>query len=353
MIYAGERVTLTVSRDSYVRWLPAIYQRSDVNGRNFVKDLLWIVQHLFGGIEEILDVGHTFYDPYEAPEHFLPWLASWSAMILDEEWPVAKKRRLIKKAVELYRIRGTKKGLKLFIALFTGHEPNLIENIWPVRGWRVGVTSEIGIDTVVLPPVNLAHTFVVEMPMAYDDISPEAVIRIHEIIQMEKPANAQYYLRFAVETRAAELREFYTIGTRSGINIGHEVTQPITSEEDYKRAVAEEEARKAELSSKRTQEQAALPRAEEGFTPPRRARPPLPKAPRADNAPVEGKEVRSREEGFGASARQLGAVSTVEAEAMRQPDEAPMQPMPESDTDENELVEDHDPEPPAPKKKKK
>jgi len=40
MVYSGDRVGVAISRDSYVRWLPAIYQRSDLNGRNFVKELL-------------------------------------------------------------------------------------------------------------------------------------------------------------------------------------------------------------------------------------------------------------------------------------------------------------------------
>ena len=141
MVYAGDKVTLTVSRESYVKWLPSIYQRADLNGRNFYRDFLWIIQHLFGSIEEILDVIHQYFDPYEAPEKFLPWLGSWSAMVLEEDWPIEKKRRLIRKAIELYRIRGTVKGLKLFISLFTGHEPDIKENQWPFRGWRIGETS--------------------------------------------------------------------------------------------------------------------------------------------------------------------------------------------------------------------
>ena len=77
-------------------WLPAIYQRSDATGRNYVRDVLWIIQHLFGSIESVLDGIHLYFDSYETPEQFLPWLAAWSAMILEPDWPIAKKRRLIK-----------------------------------------------------------------------------------------------------------------------------------------------------------------------------------------------------------------------------------------------------------------
>jgi phage tail-like protein len=307
MVYTGEKVTLGVSRESYVKWLPAIYQRNDVNGKNFVRDLLWIIQHLFASIEEKLDVIHTFFDSYEAPEKFLPWLASWSAMVLDEDWPVNKKRRLIKKAIELYRNRGTVKGLKLFISLFTGHEPEIRENEWPFRGWRIGVSSEIGVDTVVLPPVNLAHTFIVEMPVSYKDLSPEAVIRIHEIIQMEKPAHTQYYLRFAVEQKDDELREFMVIGTRSGIGVGGGEAEPeaITSEEELQKLLDQQGREVDSLPQggaasgdptmkaprKRTTSMGqVIIEDDDAFVTTPRARPPLPKAPRADLAPVEGRE---------------------------------------------------------------
>jgi phage tail-like protein len=299
MIYAGERVTLSVSRESYLRWMPALFHRNDALGRNIIRDILWIVQHLFGSIEERLNEMHKYFDPYETPEKFLPWLASWTAMIVEEDWPVAKKRRLIRKAVELYRIRGTVKGLKLFVSLFTGHEPEIRENAWPFRGWRVGITSAIGVDTVVLPPVNLARSFIVEMPMSYTDISTEAVIRIHEIIQLEKPSHTQYYLQFAVEDRSAELREFFAIGTRSGIGIGQEVVAPVVeSEAEYETLVQ---------AAQTTVTPAVSETAADDFTPASRKKRPILRAPRADTAPVEGQEVRSSVAGFGDSARQMEA----------------------------------------------
>jgi phage tail-like protein len=317
MVYAGDKVTLTVSRESYVKWLPSIYQRADINGRNFYRDFLWIVQHLFGSIEEILDVIHAYFDPYEAPEKYLPWLASWSAMILEEDWPIEKKRRLIRKAIELYRIRGTVKGLKLFISLFTGHEPDIKENEWPFRGWRIGASSEIGTDSVVLPPVNLAHTFIVEMPVSYKDVSPEAVIRIHEIIQMEKPANTQYYLRFASEGGGNDLSEFMAIGggVIGGIGLGAGEDEAITSEEDLKRAEAEAERAQKSPQTSADSKKTQMLEIDAQFQPMPRTRPPLPKAPRADTAPVEGKEGprSSKAGGFEGAAREMAPISATMA----------------------------------------
>src|SRR5262249_44784413 len=94
----------------------------------------------------------------------------------------------------------------------------------------------IGIDSIILPPVQIARCFIVEMPVRFTNVSPEMVIRIHNIIQMEKPANTHYYLRFAVETEGAELREFFHIGLRSGIGIEDEIVQSIEEAEELAKA---------------------------------------------------------------------------------------------------------------------
>jgi phage tail-like protein len=222
MVYQGAQVTLRVARRGYMELLPALYRRSDAVGKNVVRDLCFLFEHMFGSVQATLDRGHAFYDPLECPPDFLPWLASWTGMVIDLDWPLAKKRALIRRAVDLYRIRGTARGLALFLKLFIGAEPIIDENKWPFRGFRVGVDARVGIDSVVLPPVELGHCVTITVPLKFTDVTPELVIRVHEIIQLEKPANVQYYLRFAADEGDAQLREFFAIGVRSGIGIGDE-----------------------------------------------------------------------------------------------------------------------------------
>jgi phage tail-like protein len=231
MIYEGSPVTLWVARRGYMEHLPAIYRRSDAVGRNVVRDICFLFEHMFGSIDEILAESHRYYDPHECPPEFLDWLASWTAMVLEMDWPEEKKRAILKRGVDLYRIRGTKRGLVLFLKLFTGHEPLIAENEWPFKGFRVGGDARIGLDSVVLPPVERAHCFVVTMPVKFTDVSPEMVIRIHRIIQMEKPAHTQHYLRFASDVGDVELRDFFAIGLRSGIGIGAEIVRPLEGAE--------------------------------------------------------------------------------------------------------------------------
>jgi phage tail-like protein len=235
MVYEGTEVTIWVARRGYLENLPAIYRRSDAVGRNLVRDLCFLFEHMFDSVEVNLNDGWRFYDPHVAPVDFLDWLSNWTAFTIDLDWPEAQKRALIKRAVDLYRIRGTKRGLALFLKLFTGHEPDIKENTWPFKGFRVesegsDIGARVGLDSVILPPVDLAHCFVVTMPVPYDQVEMDMVVRIHRIIQMEKPAHTNYYLRFAEEEGDVELREFFAIGLRSGIGIGAEITQPLDSD---------------------------------------------------------------------------------------------------------------------------
>ncbi len=225
MVYEGTEVTLWVARRGYLEFLPAIYRRSDAAGRNVVRDLCFVFEHMFDSIDDKLIDGHRFYDPHIAPTDFLHWLANWTAFSIDLDWPEDKKRALIKRAVDLYRIRGIKCGLILFLKLFTGYEPEIEENTWPFKGFRVESEARIGLDSVVLPPVDLAHCFVVTMPVKFESVTPELVIRIHQIIAAEKPAHTHYYLRFTDEQGDSELREFFAIGLRSGIGINAEVVE--------------------------------------------------------------------------------------------------------------------------------
>ncbi|HVK87942.1 MAG TPA: phage tail protein [Kofleriaceae bacterium] len=228
MVYEDTEVTIWIARRGLLENLPAIYRRSDAVGRNLVRELCFVFEHMFDSVERNLVDGWRFYDPHVAPLDFLDWLAKWTAFTMDLDWPEEQKRALIRRSVDLYRIRGTKRGLTLFLTLFSGHEPDISENEWPFKGFRVeGEGAEqgarIGIDSVVLPPVDLAHCFVVDMPIAFDTVTPEMVIRVHQIISTEKPAHTQYYLRFAEEKGDVELREFFAIGLRSGIGIGAEI----------------------------------------------------------------------------------------------------------------------------------
>ena len=152
----------------YLQYLPAIYQDDE-----FLNRFLMIFEEILSPVESILENIHYHFDPMMAPEGFLPWLASWIDLVLDENWPVQKRRELIKAGVELYHWRGTKRGLQEYLKIYTGVDPEIIEHFTENDGGPYRFTVVIRVPD----------------PKSLD----ERLVR--RVIDAEKPAHTGYDLR--------------------------------------------------------------------------------------------------------------------------------------------------------------
>jgi phage tail-like protein len=69
-----------------------------------------------------LDCLDAYVSPRQAPEDFLPWLASWVGVTVAESWPADRKRDVVTSAVRRHRDRGTRHGLQAQLELLTDGE---------------------------------------------------------------------------------------------------------------------------------------------------------------------------------------------------------------------------------------
>ena len=86
--------------------------------------------------------------------------------------------------------------------------------------------------SVILPPVDKSRAFVCVMPHRFRDLTPQSIMRLLEIIELEKPAHTTYMLKFEEPPQSVEEREYFQIGVRSGIAVGDEVVTPLAINED-------------------------------------------------------------------------------------------------------------------------
>ncbi len=107
---------------SYLDFLPGIYQDSEFLGR-----FLLIFEHILSPLDRTAGSIADYFDASLTPEDFLPWLGSWLGMVVDARIPQENKREMIRSAPDLYRWRGTKRGMREFLRLATGIEPEVIE----------------------------------------------------------------------------------------------------------------------------------------------------------------------------------------------------------------------------------
>lgn len=205
-------VQLYVARASWVRFLPQLYQEATSGDNQLLHEFLWIFQHVHDRLDRQLAGLPALFDPRTTEPAFLPWLASWMALQLEADWSIDRQRQWLRRAPALYAIRGTRKALQATLAMFTYEDVLVFENAWPFEPFRIGVASEVGVTTTVLPPMDLAHCFVVQLPRSAADYTDDEIVRIHRVIQAEKPAHTQYFLTFFAADSAYELQPFLTIG---------------------------------------------------------------------------------------------------------------------------------------------
>ncbi|HEX8146425.1 MAG TPA: phage tail protein [Pyrinomonadaceae bacterium] len=120
---------LDFPRDTYLRYLPAVYQE-DEQSRDFLERFLSLFETFFSGTEGAISHLARYFDvdSSQASGDFLRWLATWLSISEDKSWSEGQLRELVRRAPELYRKRGTRDGLEAMIEIFTGERPLVVEH---------------------------------------------------------------------------------------------------------------------------------------------------------------------------------------------------------------------------------
>jgi phage tail-like protein len=165
-------------------YLPAVFREDKMMNR-----FLLIFESILNPIENTVDNIPLYFDPGLTPECILPWLASWLDIALDPNWPVERRRELLKNAAELYRWRGTRRGLSEYLRIYTGVVPEILEYI---PGMILDEKTELGVNTV-LGSSGTGHHFTVILQLNEDEKIEPRVVK--NIIESQKPAHTAYTLQ--------------------------------------------------------------------------------------------------------------------------------------------------------------
>lgn len=98
-----------------VKSLPGVYQDFDVTDQ-----FLSAFDMALAPVLATLDNLEAYVDPALAPEDFVTWLGGWVGVVPEEVWTVERRRSLVAHAVELYRWRGTARGLRELVTAYAG-----------------------------------------------------------------------------------------------------------------------------------------------------------------------------------------------------------------------------------------
>jgi len=180
-------------RSLYLDYLPEIYREVDFIGR-----LLHIFERAFEPDVGILEAMWAYLDPALAPESMLAFLSHWVGWQSASGLSLARQRVLIKRAIELHRCRGTRRGLRQYIHLYTGLS---LDANTPSGRQQIAIEEDLEAhlrlgqarlgQSAFLGGKRLFHFRVILRPPPNLELD-ESLIR--EIVEQAKPAACTYDL---------------------------------------------------------------------------------------------------------------------------------------------------------------
>jgi phage tail-like protein len=173
--------------------LPSLYQEDDFTQR-FVSAFDAALAPIFAALDNF----PAYLDPWLAPEDFLEWLASWFGIVLDESGSLARRRALVARAFEFYRMRGTASGLKEQVEVLTGGTVDLHET--------GGVASSATTGGALPGSPN----FALLIRVTVDDPDTISLVRLDTLVMAAKPAHVTHKVEIV---KRAEVKDAVEVTT--------------------------------------------------------------------------------------------------------------------------------------------
>lgn len=122
-----QKIQIYFPRQSWISYLPEVYRSEDKN--MFMERFLAIYQTMYEELNRKIKEVPYLLDIDDTDREFLVWLAKWLDIAESYVWSKEQLRALLKNAVRLYKIRGTRQAVIEFVKLYTnGAEPYIVEN---------------------------------------------------------------------------------------------------------------------------------------------------------------------------------------------------------------------------------
>jgi phage tail-like protein len=244
-LQSRDRIVLHIPVRGYLRYLPGLYQgavpatrrdvvradevsarrwgtkdsvhATEVQGFNAdgLRRFLFIFQHLMTTITDKIDTIPSLIDPGGTDPRFLPWIASWVSFELDSSLPIHQQRDLTRRAIRLYRTRGTVAGIEEMIRVLTA-APVKVQEMQRPKAFVLGqstlaggasieerfVRNEPGGSFLVVEDRAATTFFALTLqPLGqfrkdFGERAPVVLRRIAQIVTNEKPSHITFTILF-------------------------------------------------------------------------------------------------------------------------------------------------------------
>ncbi|MCG2783897.1 MAG: phage tail protein [Anaerolineae bacterium] len=195
---AEASLRLTVfGKAKYLQFLPEIYESDDFTSR-----FLMLFESFLKPVNQQIEQVDGYFDSDLTPPEFIPWLASWVGMPVDDSIPLDRMRTLVRHATTLFQRRGTEQALHTYLEIYTTGQVEIVERRAAnfVLGANTVVGNEIALGTKNQPNTILVRLRVPASELERTRYSAETYQRkISDLVRGVIPAHVLYEVECAFE----------------------------------------------------------------------------------------------------------------------------------------------------------
>jgi phage tail-like protein len=175
------------SRHPIGELLPLLYADDDLAQR-FTAGLDTVLAPVFATLDNL----PAYFEPRLAPMDFVAWLAAWVGADDAPGGADGPRREAVRRAVELHRLRGTRRGLRERLRLLLGVEAEIVDG-----GGAAWSTA----PDVPLPPPPTGELLVRVRPVRGAQVDRAQVV---DIVRESCPVHLTYRVEILAEPSAGE-----------------------------------------------------------------------------------------------------------------------------------------------------
>ncbi|MGK7942868.1 MAG: phage tail protein [Microcystaceae cyanobacterium] len=192
--YYDTPFNLYVRPDSlYLSFLPDVYKNIDFMGR-----FLQLFEQTCEPDVNLLDNLWAYFNPLLTSDSFLPFLSHWVGWKLTPALSLFQQRYLVYQAIELYKWRGTRRGLRLYLHLYTGLP---LDEMLPETEKHISIEESFG-EKFTIGQTSLGRQALIgggqpyHVKVCLTSLPHQSIdeFLVRQIIEQEKPAFCTYEL---------------------------------------------------------------------------------------------------------------------------------------------------------------
>ncbi|MFO7583570.1 MAG: phage tail protein [Anaerolineales bacterium] len=188
---AEASLRLTVfGKGKYLQYLPEIYESDDLTSR-----FLMLSESFWKPVNQQIEQADAYFDPDLTPPEFIPWLASWVGLPVDESIPLERMRALLNNALLFFQRRGTRQAAQTYLEIYTGGQVEIVER--RAANFVLGVSASLG-NEIALGTKNQPNTVLIRLDIPESELERTRYSaktyqqKISEIARGILPAHVRY-----------------------------------------------------------------------------------------------------------------------------------------------------------------